>query len=333
MAAILTCKAKGQNINFSSWSNNYLQVDSYAGNTSTNAFSLSLSGNGNINVSKWKISVRLKQAVMASNGQELPANMISLQPTTTSGQAYPGPIPTITQIGAPLNVTLQLGQEVFLIPQSNASLYNSPASPNGYYELQLLYNLTIAGGAYLGKFPAWSTLFLPLEFKVYDQNNNIIGLREHSYQLQIGALSGSPPVTNQYSIQVGSGARNGLLEFKTINDYVNGVTVTYPGALVINANTSYQIRVKSVPAAFTSVTGNTLPLNTVMVQVNSTSGSMTSSSAAWLSAAFQKIATGSSSSTAVYYDIIYSTKPQDLSLIEAKMDNYTTTLQYEITPQ
>lgn len=333
MAAVVTFKTKGQNINFSSWSNNYLQINSYAGNTSTNAFTLSLSGNGNINVPKWKVSVRLKQAVLASNGQEFPSNMISLQPTTTSGQAYPGPIPTITQIGAPLNVVLPLGQEIFLIPQSNASLYNSPASPNGYYELQLLYNLTIAGGAYLDKFPTWGSLFLSLEFKAYDQNNNIIGLREHSYQLQIGALSGNPPVTNQYTIQIASGARNGLLEFKTINDYVNGVKVTYPGALVINANTSYQIRVKSVPATFTSATGNTLPLKTVMVQLNSTSGSMTSSTEAWLSAVFQKIATGSSSSTAVYYDIIYSTKPNDLSLIEAKMENYTTTLQYEITPQ
>ena len=33
------------------------------------------------------------------------------------------------------------------------------------------------------------------------------------------------------------------------------------------------------------------------------------------------------------FDIKYFTLPQDIRLIDAKSDNYTTTLQYEITPQ
>lgn len=326
-------KAQGQNVHFNLWSNNFLQINSYAGNTSPNAFTLSLAGNGDINIPRWKVSVKLKQAVNASNGQELQANMISLQPTTSAGQASPGPIPSIAQIGAPLNVVLQQGQEVFLVPQSNAAMYNKPPAPNGYYELQLLYNLTIAGGAYLEKFPAWSSMVVALEFKVYDEHNNIIGLREHAYQLQVGLLTGTPPASNQYSIQIGAGAQNGLLEFKTINDYVNGVKVTYPNALVIRSNTGYQIRVRSVSPAFTSASGNALPLSTVIVQLKSASESITGAAAAPLSTIFQKIATALSSSIAVYYDIIYSTKPNDLSLIEAKMEDYTTTLQYEIMPQ
>ena len=325
--------AFAQPVVFNSWSNNYLQINSYSGNTATNAFTFSLAGNGYINVPAWKISVRLKQSITAPNGQVFPADMISLQPATTQGQAYPDGIPGFSQIGASPLVVLQENAELFLVPRSNAPLYNSPVQPNGYYELQLLYNLSIGGGAYLGRFPAWSTLNVPLEFKVYDQNNHIIGIREHNYQLQIAALSGTPPSELQYTIQVAAAAQNGLLELKTAGDYLNGISASYPNALIINANTSYQIRVKSVQSTFTAASGATLPLNTVMIQLRATSATA-EVTPVWLSAAFQKIASGTSEGTVpVYYDIIYSTKPNDLALTEASMQTYTATLQYEITPQ
>lgn len=325
--------AFAQPVVFNSWSNNYLQVNSYSGNTANNAFTLSLAGNGVINIPAWKISVRLKQAVLAPNGQVFPADMINLQPTSTTGQAYPDGIPGLSQIGVPPRVALQENTELFLVPRSNAPLYNNPSQPNGYYELQLLYNLVVTGGAYLGRFPAWSTLNVPLEFKVYDGNNNLIGIREHNFQLQIAALSGTPPSELQYSIQVAPAAQNGLLEFKTAGDYINGVTATYPNALVINANTSYQVRVKSVQTDFVAAGGATLPLNTVMVQLRTTSAAAVLSPI-WLSQAFQKIASATDGgSSPAYYDIIYATKPNDPSITEAGMLTYTTTLQYEITPQ
>lgn len=324
---------KAQQINFNSWSNNYLQINSYNGNVSTDAYTLVFDGNGVINIPNWRLSVRLKQPV-TSGAHTFPANKISLQPTITSGTADPGPVPTISQIGMPLNTILQEGQEVFLVPQSAAPLYNNPQSNNAYYNFQLKYNLTIEGGAYLAQFPSWINFYAQLEFKAYDQNNNLIGVREHVYQLQIGTLSGTPPVTHQFSLQVGSNAVNGLLELKTRADYIQGASITYTNGLTVNANTDYQIKVTSLQSAFLSSSGNSLPLNTIKLSLIPSSGNSGAVFPVWLSASSQKIASGvSTQATPVYYDINYASKSNDINLITAKMEQYTTTLQYEITPQ
>lgn len=330
---LLPLITKAQQVSFNAWSNNYLQINSYNGNISTDAYTLVFNGNGVINIPNWRISVRLKQPII-SGAHTFPANKISLQPTMTSGTADPGPIPAISQIGMPLNVILQEGQEVFLVPQSAAPLYNNPQSNNAYYNFQLRYNLTIEGGAYLAQFPSWINFYAQLEFKSYDQNNNVIGVWENVYQLQIGTLSGTPPVTHQFSLQVGSNAVNGLLELKTRADYMQGASVTYSNGLIVNANTNYQVKVTSLQSAFLSATGNSLPLNTIRLSLIPSSGNSGAVFPVWLSASGQKIASGASTEGApVYYDINYSSKPNDMNLITAKMEQYTTTLQYEIVPQ
>lgn len=322
-------------VNYSSWINSYLQINSYNGNTNSDAYTLTFSGNGSFNVPYWRLSVKLKQPITSIFGNyTIPANKISFQPVSTSGQAYPNPIPTIPQIGMPLNVFLQEGSEVFLVPQSNAALNNQPLKPHGYYNLQLKYSMNVAGGAYLGNYPAWTVFTAPLQFTAYDQYNNIIGKADHNFQFQIGVLSGTPPNPPVMSLKFAANAVNGTLEFKSLGDYINGVSVTYSSALIVSSNTNYQIKLKSLQSQFVSPAGNSIPLNTVNMTLNPVSQNTGSIYPVSLSASSQLIATGGTTQgNNVYYDIKYFTSPNDERLIDAKSEEYSTTLQYEITPQ
>jgi len=322
-------------VTFNSWSNNYLQLNAYNGNVSANAFTFDFSGNGTIDVPRWQLSVRLKQPITSSNGvYTFPADKISFQPVSTAGQATPGPLPGISQIAMPLNVTLQAGSELFLVPRSNAALYNNPQQPNGYYDLNLNYNLTVAGGAYLGNFPSWTNFVMVLEFRFYDQNSKVLGIREHAYTLQLGELSGTPPVTSEFSLKVAANASNGLLELKEMADYTNGTSAVYSNGLRVKAGTGYQITVKALAPGFTSAGGNTLPLNAVQLVLMPASGNNAIAYPVALSAASQKIAAGAGTNgIPLYFDIRYFTRPNDPLLIQARADNYAATLQYEIIPQ
>lgn len=318
-------------------SNNYVGVYSYNGVTSTNAYVLRFQYSGtNLNIPYWKTSVRLLQPIISTDGtKQFPANKLAFQITNTTGQAQaPNTIPTVSQIGAPLSVSLQQGQETFLVPQSNAALKNTTPY-NSYYDFQMNYNLIIEGGNYLTALQGGytqKTYIVSLEFKAYGTNNEVLGVEQRNYTIDVFKLN-NVPVENKLSIQIRSGS-NALLDVKTLSDYVNGVSVIYPQGLSIIADADYQLHVKSIQANFISNTGNTLPLNTVRLDLIPASGNNANVFPVWLSAGSQKIATGlQSKGSPVYYDIRYATKPNDVTLIESKMEEYSTTLQYEITPQ
>jgi len=329
---LLVNTAKAQNLNVDS--NNYASIDSYNGIVKSNAYKVWIDGNGNLNLPTWRVSARVKQPI--SNGNQIfPADKISLLPTITFGQFNQGTVPTITQIGMPLQTFLQQGQEVFLVPQSQAGLFNSAGGGNPYYNFHIPFDLKVEGGAYLSQFTTWSEFTMVLEFRFYDNKNQVKGIQERYYRLQIATLSGSPQTpTNQLSIKVASNAVNGLLELKTKQDYLQGVNVKYSNGLMVSANTNYQLKVTALQPNFTSPTGNTLPLNTVNLSLIPVSTNQASVFPVALSANAQKIASGASTQSAqVYFDMVYATKVNDANLINAKPEQYTTTLQYEIVPQ
>jgi hypothetical protein len=311
-----------------------MQINSYNGNSNADAVTVTLAGNGNLNIPHWKLSAKILQNITSSNGQyTIPANKISFQPISSTGQSYPNSIPSISEIGSPLNVFLQQSAEVFLIPQSNAPLYNAPAQPNGYYNLQLKYALTLNGGSYLGSFPAWTDFYAPIEFTAYDQYNSVIGKVTHTFRFQIGNITDSPPSVEELSLKIKMGAANGVLEFNSMQDYINGTSITYPNGLEVRSNTNFQIKVRS-QSDLRSVIGNVIPIDVIHLTLLSTASGNQNVFPIVLSVSNQVLAHGSSSNGAAYnYDIKYFTLPQDERLINAKSDNYSTTLQYEITPQ
>lgn len=314
-------------------SNNFVAIDSYNGVTKSDAFRVWLDGNGALALPTWRISARVVQPI--SNGNQVfPTDKLSLLPTATYGQFNCGNVPTVSQIGMPLQSFLQTGQEVFLVPQSQAGLCNT-APGNQYYNLYMPFDLKIEGGSYLADFTTWSQFSVLLEFKFYDEHNNIRGTAQAAYQIQIATLSGTPPnPTPQFSLTIDNKALNGLLELKTRTDYTQGAQMVYHNGLMVNANTDYQLKVKSLQGSFISDIGNTLPLEVIQLVLEPSSGSSSAVFPIGLSAASQKIATGDATQgVPVYYDIKYSTKPNDINLITTKTDEYRTTLQYEIIPQ
>lgn len=317
------------------WGNDYAQINSYNGILSSNAFTVRLDGNGNLNLPTWRISVRVKQPITNNINQIFPAEKISLLPTTTYGQLNGGMVPTILQIGMPLQSHLQQGMEVFLVPQSQAPLLNAATGGNPYYNFFLLFDLKVEGGSYLSDFTTWTDFIVPLEFKFYDEKNKLKQTVSKNYKLQMATLSGTDPTpTPQFSISIEGNAGIGLLELKTKSDYINGAQVTYQNGLKVSANTDYQINVKSLQPTFLSDRGNTLPLNTIQVSLNPSSAISGSVFPIWLNTNAQKIATGGETKGfPVYYDINYASKPNDINFITSEPDKYYTTLQYEITPK
>ena len=315
-----------------------MSVNSYTGKVSNDAYVLRFSYTGtNLNVPNWKISVRVLGSIVSTDGQNVfPANKINFQPTIVQGQAQPNPIPSVSQIGMPAVVALNEGGEVFLIPQSNAPLYNI-SQYGSYYNMELFFNLVVSAGAYLNNLQGGytqKTYTLPLEFKAYGANDELLGTQRANYTIDVFKLIDSPVQENLYSIQISSSARNGLLEVKSLSDYNSGVSVTYQNGLIVSASTDFQITTRSIPSLFTSTSGNTLPLDVVKMQLIPGQNNTSSVTPISLSNNAQIISTGSSTgSSSIYYDIKYSTKPSDLRLIQSVMDEYTTTLLYEITPK
>lgn len=322
-------------VSVSSWINSYMQINNYNGNTNPDAYTVTFAGNGNFNVPNWRLSARLQQNIISENGQyTIPGNKVSLQPISTTGQASPGPIPSMAQIGATSNVFLQENVEAFLVPQSNAPLYNMSSSPNAYYSLSLKYAITLMGGAYLGNYPAWTRFNATIEFTAYDQNNNVIGRIPHTFQFHIGSLSGTPPITQEMSMIIDSNASNGTLLFDSAQDYNDGNSVTYTNGLRVSTNTNFQLKVRSIQNNLSSQLGYTIPISTIRVRLQPLSQGTQTVYPLTLSTTSQILAKGNASQTTAFnYDLIYYSVAQDPQLINAKPGEYSTSLQYEITPQ
>ncbi|OJV87549.1 MAG: hypothetical protein BGO34_10880 [Bacteroidia bacterium 44-10] len=310
----------------------YLTVGSYSGAVSQSDIAkLKISGNGNITFENWKVSARIVNYPVMNGGNEFPADKVSFSPTGTSGNLKPGPIPSVSQIGMPLSVSFQNGpNEVFLVPNSNAPIVNNSATPNDYFELIMGFNLTIAPGSYLNALQAWKEYQFQIEYTLYDGNNTPIARIQHMFKIQVANL-GPPPEENQYTIRISTEASNGLLEFNTMADYINGKSVTYTNGLSVSATTAYQVTVRSVTSSFSSAAGNTLPLDVVRLQLNGDSGTRYIRP---LSTATQTILEGASTGgNAVNFDIIYSTEANDSRLFNISPDQYETSLMYEISPR
>lgn len=326
----IACFSYGQ-LGLDGWSYSHLNVNTYDGATDVVGFTLRLFYNGtNLNVPHWKLSVRTMGPIQSTNGTLLfPSEKISFVPTRTEGQANPGPIPTVSQIGMPSPVPLIGTSEVFLVPSSNAPLYNV-SQWSSYYELRMHFNLVVAGGAYLNRLQKNNFKFI-LRFTAYRQDNSVIGYVDLNYMIQVHKLSGVPPVENEYSILVSTEAANGLLEFNTAADYINGKSVTYVDGLSVSATTAYQVTVRSTSPHFSSAGGDTLPLDVVRLQL---SGGPGVTAPVTLSTAPKTILQGlSSGGASETFDITYSTEANDPRLFNVPSEQYETSLLYEISPQ
>lgn len=315
---------------FDGWGGTHINVSSYDGTESPGALTLRIYYSGSyLYEPNWKLSVRVKDPFRSGNTY-FPMEKFLLAPARTEGQASnPGPVPTIQQIGMPSPVALNNISEVFLVPSSNVPLENV-SQWNSFYDLQLIFNLIVAGGGYLQNYHNKSYRG-SLIFTAYRQDNTPIGSKEFSFTIQISKVTGTPPETAEYSISFTAEASTAQIEYKSMADYVNGTSVTYGKGLTVSATTDYQVTVRSVESNFNSPAGNTLPLDIVKLHLMGGPGD---SLPVELSTSRRTVLQGQSTGgRAESYDVVYSTEPNDPRLMEVSSDQYSTQLMFEITPR
>lgn len=318
---------------FSGWGKNYTTVNSYEGKIEQAGLQVRIETNGLLDLQPgWKIGITATTTPI-NNGKIFPLEKVYFQPYFISGTSNdPGPLPSISQLGFISPTYAKNNAEVFLIPSSPYHLYNK-GTGNSYFDMLIELNLIVSGGSYLKNLLVPGSYASPefpikLEFKLYDKDNVLLGNYYTNHTIQVSYnLSGTPPTENEYSLQIINNAKNALLELKSMADYINGASVTYENGVIVSSNIGYQLKVKSQQANFISEDGNTLPLDIVKVQL------MPNGNAISLSTTNQVLYNGiSTNSQTQSFDLKYSTTPNDSRLYEAEVEDYKTTLTYEISP-
>src|SRR5690606_1147160 len=114
------------------------------------------------------------------------------------------------------------------------------------------FDIIIAGGSYLQALKTYSQYELGLTFTILKANDEVLSQSSSNINMQIFPED-TPPTEPTYGIQVNGNAREGLLEFKTISDYANGVSQIYQNGLSIISNTPYVVQVRSQSVNFEAI--------------------------------------------------------------------------------
>lgn len=306
----------------------YMSVQTYNGVEFKSHYILQIDINGtNQNLANWELVVRVDRPIRNSEGKTLDPSKVSLRLNSISGNGAP----TIQDIGATIRpIPLSLA-ETPIIENSRAQLATGPTEY--HKQIRISFDIIIAAGSYLEALKSWQNYNMNLLFSLRKNSKQVVSQTIREFQMQIYPAGVPPidPVTPQLGIQVNSSARNGLLEFKSISDYVNGVSQSYERGLSITSNTPYSLQVKAVSANLVS-NNNTLPINTVSLSIQETDNPAVGG-VIILSENNQTVFNALNTGTqARLFDIRYFTNPNDQRMLNAKPANYQTTLTYTLIP-
>ena len=306
----------------SSW----IKVDSYNGSITSNAFRFSINLSGtNINYPNWSLMVRANPPIINSEGKAIDPSKISIRINQIAGG------PTLAEIGTNQTPVPLSFNDVYIFEKSGYPLRNGP---NEYYNKYTFdFDILIAGGSYLEALKTWDQYRMSLTFSVLRVNDRLLTQASSDVGIQIYPED-MPPSEPTYGIEVNSNAKNGMLEFKSVSDYVNGVSQTYENGLSIISDTPYQVQVRSLTSNF-EADNNTLPISTVSLEIKDTQNSGIGGSIT-LSESLQTVFSASNpinGKEVRHFDLRYFTKPNDERMIKAKPDSYKTTLMYTLVPQ
>ena len=222
------------------------------------------------------------------------------------------------------------------IPFLNANsywVYNSPYNLQikYYFSIKFFYHLFIEGGAYLKDYVSYYNYRVNLIIEVRNRKGEIKATAPYSYWMQI-LPTDNLPVEPKYGMQLNASAKNVWLEFKSANDYANGVSKSYPNALSTYSSTPYEVRVNALSNNLTSASNKILPINTVklMIKENATQRTM---GEVYLSSAQQKLFSNTEHAGNKFFDAIYSTKPGDTNFFDKDYEQYSETVFFTMIPQ
>lgn len=306
----------------------WIRVDSYSGSTTSQAFTFILHlRQPNINYPKWSLMVRANPYITNHFGKNIDPSRISIRLNRITGG------PSIQDIGAnqtpiPLSFTNQ-----YIFKNSNYPLRHGRFDYYSQYVFE--FDIIVSGGAYLEDLKSWLLqYYMSLTFTVESNGKNVITEASDRVGIQIYPTD-IPPSGPTYGIEVNSNAKNGLLEFKSVTDYVNGVEQVYENGLSVISDTPYQVQVRSLTSYFEADNNLTLPISTVRLQIQDPKNSGVGGTIILsenLQTVFSATNQGSENKPRDF-NLRYFTQPNDERMINAKPASYKTTLMYTLMPQ
>lgn len=305
----------------------WLPINASNGGVINDVISIQLHAENNANQLNWSVVGRITSPIMNGDQRVFPVEKVKLRYNNLQLSQYFMEInPTIPQIGIIQSDVTMSYSPTYLIKNSLLPI-EIPAG--GYGNIVLGYDVSIDGGTYLNSYKSWNNYVLNFEISILNEFGRIISTSTFPLQMQISP-NGNFESVPTLSIALNPESRNANLSFSKMKDYVSGVSVEYPKALVVNADTAYEINVASTSNQLQGI-GEGLDVNTIQVKLKD-DGNGSLSNAINLSTIPQKLAEGSITNSEKNYSIIYSTKPADQTIINSKPGNYTTTLIYTISP-
>ena len=302
---------------------NWIKLNSYQGSTTYNAFRFSINlKNPSINYPNWSLAVRANPPITNPEGKLFDPSKIKIRINQVSGG------PTLGDLGANQTPVPLSFEDNYIIRRSKYPLRHGP---NDWYSKYTFdFDILIDGGSYLENLKTWSQYVMSLTFTVVAANDKLI--TESSSQISMQIYPNDAPTQPSYSIQINSVARNGLLEFKTISDYVNGVSQEYPNGLTVSSVTPYAVQVRSLKSSF-EAGAYTLPVSTVNLEIKDPNNSGVGGTKALSDNAQTIFHATNPDKNPRLFTIRYFTQPNDERMINAKPASYETTLIYTLVPQ
>jgi hypothetical protein len=304
-----------------SYTSNQYSFTTYAqqmsGATVTDAFTVQYNPN-QATCSGWSLKVRATGNF--TNG----ANSVAPQYFSLRFNRVSLGSPTASSIGVTNTAVPLSTSDVILINQSNAGFVANAATEHKF-------DMIVQGGNHL-LLPN-GTYTCNLVFTLYNQNNQVVSTSTVSQSFAVNSS------VNGYTAIFQNGADNIGLNFNTVANYTNGVSVTKTNGLKITGYSPYQVIVKTSSANLTSTSGSSSTIPVSVVNLQTTKSTSTSSGinvyTRQLSNLDQVIITNpltDYTQQVVQYNLRYYTIAGDKKL-NASTGTYTTSVVFVVIPQ
>lgn len=303
-------------------------VDTYADTRINNLVALyvQVQGAQGLQMNQWSMTFRVNGPIY--NGiKNFPAQRLKFQfNNLTYSGAGNGIAPTVS------NTNLNTAPIPFQITDS----YFVQLSPydlgmKDYFSIIFNYDLMVEGGAYLQEYSSWNNFKVNLIMELRNRKGDLMTEAPLSFDLRIMPM-GAPPSTPTYGIQIDANAKNVLLEFKTANDYANGVAKAQTKAFSTYSNTPYVVRVNTLTSTLASSTNKTLPVSAVKLVVRDNQSQAVTGTVN-LSSIQQNVLTSAAHSGTRFFDTTYSTEAGDATFTNKSSEQYSGTLVFTMIPQ
>ncbi|MHA6727003.1 hypothetical protein ACX3PU_02945 [Chryseobacterium sp. A301] len=327
----------GQAVRIEPHNTGWFPVDSYQGARVSNLIKvpIHLTSTQGYQMSGWSLRFRvvgpITNGAITINPADLQKIKFQVSTITSSGANDDGMVANLNNVGADLSLIPFSTGSTAIVPYSNFNLQVT----NRYLGINLGLDVEMEGGTYLEQYSSWNSYTVNLVFELRNRKGQIMPSGQPApvaFAMRIHPRD-TPPIEQNYLVSLNPNASNVLLEFKTPNDYANGVTQVQPQALSILSETPYFLQVKTLSTDLSSTT-STLPFNSVQLTMKeSQSGSTTGS--VMLSTTNQTLHSSPAHSTIKGYDLTYFIKPptDNYGFFNKPYQLYSGTLLFSITPQ